>query len=112
MSEDDATAGHIGSPEYDHEAHLQAVLPMVPIDLGSDHRIGWTPEGDLWWLHRCSGDAYRGAAPWRWGVGTIDVTSGTKHTLRKRLPVDVGGSVLCVNCGDHGFINNGQWVKA
>lgn len=80
---------------YDADAHEADVRGLCPIDLGHDHAIGWTPKGDLWWLHRCNGDSYRGDQPWRWSVGTIDVTSGEKHTLRKRLPVDVGGSVLC-----------------
>lgn len=93
----------------EHEAHCRR---LAPIDLGHDHAIGWTPTGDLYWLHRCDGDDYRGDQPWRWALGTIDVTSGEMHTLRKRLPVDVGGSILCRSCLDHGFINNGEWRKA
>ena len=100
------------STGYDADAHEGDLRRFAPIDLGSDHALGWTPTGDLYWVHRCNGESYRGDQPWRWALGTIDVTSGQKHTLRKRLPVDIGGSVLCVACGDHGFINNGEWVKA
>lgn len=101
-----------GDYSYDDKAHEEQCRSLAPIDLGNDHAIGWTATGDLHWLHRCTADDYRGDLPWRWALGTIDVTSGQRHTLRKRLPVDVGGSVLCPGCGDHGFINNGQWVKA
>lgn len=97
---------------YDEDGHEASLRRMTPIDLGHEHAIGWTPTGDLWWLHRCTGPSYCGDLPSKWALGTIDVTSGTKHELRKRLPVYVGGSVLCVACGDHGFINNGKWVPA
>lgn len=99
-------------PSYDAFEHETDLRRIAPIDLGHDHALGWTPSGDLYWMHRCNGDDYRGDQPWRWALGTIDVTSGERHTLRKRLPVDVGGSVLCVSCKDHGFINDGKWVKA
>jgi hypothetical protein len=97
---------------YDPDEHEKTLRRLAPIDLGDDHAVGWTPTGDLYWLHKCNGERYRGDHPWRWALGTIDVTSGTHHTLRKRLPVDVGGSVLDPDCGDHGFINDGRWVKA
>ena len=98
---------------YDPDRHFDDLKGMAPIDLGDgEHFTGWTSHGDLWWVHRCDGDSYRGDAPWRWAIARIDVTSGTKHELRKRLPIYVGGSILCVACGDHGFINDGKWVKA
>lgn len=96
---------------YDAVEHEEHCRRLAPIDIGSDHALGWTPTGDLYWLHLCTDPNYYGGVG-RWALGTIDVTSGEKHTLRKRLPVDVGGSVLCPGCGDHGFINDGRWVKA
>lgn len=98
--------------DYDADEHEADLRRLAPIDLGADHAVGWTVEGNLHWLHRCTGDNYRGDQPWRWSLGTIDVTSGTKHELRKRLPLYVGGSILCVACGDHGFINDSRWVSA
>lgn len=97
---------------YDAADHERSCRVLCPIDIGSDHAIGWSPEGNIYWLHKCDGDSYRGDQPWRWSVGTIDVTSGERHELRKRLPVYVGGSVLCGACGDHGFINDERWVEA
>ena len=95
---------------HDGDEHAEIVRRFCPIDLGDGHAIGWTPSGDLHWLHHCTDPNFYGETG-RWVVGTVDVTSGTGWTLRKRLPVDVGGSVLCRGCGDHGFINDGKWVK-
>lgn len=92
----------------EHDAEWFALyFPMTPIDLGDGtHRAGWTDDGNLYWLHRCTSPRPR------WGLGTIDVTSGTKHKLRHRDPLYVEGSILCVACGDHGFINHGKWKAA
>lgn len=109
---DEPDAAQIGAG-YDAVQHEADLRRMAPIDLGDGlHAAGWTSWGDLWWMHRCDGPNYRGDQPWRWAIARLDVTSGEKHELRKRLPIYVGGSILCVDCGDHGFINDGKWVKA
>lgn len=85
------------------------IVRKLPIDLGDDdHRAGWDlfEDGvsDLWWSHRC-GNKTR--APAR-----IDVTTGRRHTLVSRDPLHVEPSILCLSCGDHGFIRDGKWVPA
>lgn len=78
---------------------------VTPHNAGSGHHWGWTENGDLFWLHSCS------ARP-GWSVGTIDLTSGTKHHLVSREPLTVEASVLCDACGDHGWFRDGKWVSA
>jgi len=33
-------------------------------------------------------------------------------TLNSLEPVDVSPSLLCLRCGDHGFVKQGRWVPA
>jgi len=55
----------------------------------------------LWW-HRCPK-----RAAWRQIGGT---TSG--HKVTSHDPVTIQGSLLCTDCGAHGFVEDGRWRKA
>ncbi len=100
------------------------------IDIGDDHQIKffcWAPDRTLnpqyagmpdiekagcmiWHKNpkdgsQCCGainfESMRALVPDRaiWQVQSLD-------------PLTVSPSVLCMRCGDHGFIRNGRWVKA
>lgn len=46
------------------------------------------------------------------GVGHIRLEPPQFHSLISTEPLTIGGSLLCVNCGKHGFITAGKWVPA
>lgn len=101
-----------GRFDADRQRFEAWLLERCPIDLGdSNHRVGWQGEpgkSDLWWLHRCPEHHVDNA------LGTIDVTSGTRHRLVAITPVSIheSDSVLCGGCGDHGYVRDGHWVAA
>jgi len=37
---------------------------------------------------------------------------GEGHTVVTRTPLTIVASILCTDCGLHGFVTNGQWVPA
>jgi hypothetical protein len=87
------------------EEHEQWLRDRTPNELDGDHRWGWvnSPTGrNIWWVHRCT----RGLV-----LGTIDVTKPV-HTLVSEDPLHVEPSILCPECGDHGFIRDGKWISA
>lgn len=90
--------------------HEAAVARMTPNDLGGGRRWGWTtndPRGrNVLWAHRCT--KYD---PPRHMLGTIDVATPI-HTLMAEEPLHIEPSILCLDCGEHGFIRNGEWVSA
>lgn len=56
--------------------------------------------------HRCF--AKRDGAPD--GVDErISAPSMAKHTVVSREPLHIEPSVLCVDCGLHGFVRDGEW---
>lgn len=88
-------------------------------DLGSGHRVRWqnSQSGggigdlDIGWKHPCKD--YIPDDHWN----LVDVTSGTRHKIIAGGPGDeehltLQGSLLCVNCRTHGFIENGKWRQA
>lgn len=93
--------------------------PTVGFDIGSGHRIRWqnSKSGgdlsnlDLGWNHPCA--EYIPDDHW----SHVDVTSGTRHIIVAGGPGDeehltLQGSLLCLNCKTHGFIENGKWRAA
>ena len=95
----------------DVEKHEQWLKERTPNDLGGDHRWGWINSKDadgnllgrnIFYVHRCK----RGLQ-----LGTIDVTKPV-HQLVSEDPLHVEPSILCPECGDHGFIRNGAWESA
>lgn len=37
---------------------------------------------------------------------------GQGHTVVKRGPLTIVASILCTDCGLHGFVTNGAWIPA
>lgn len=76
------------------------------IDLGLRHFVR-PGEPCLWWH---DGPAAQHVS-WRWfGVAKDGRASG--HRIERMDPLTVGGSLICTDCGDHGFIRNGRWEPA
>lgn len=77
------------------------------VDIGSRHFVAPYGAGFTWW-HDCPAVAH---VSWGWfGPVAPDRTSG--HRIAVRAPLTVDGSLLCTDCGDHGFIRDGRWVAA
>lgn len=71
---------------------------------------------DFWWWHDCS--AMVNTPAWR-ALRTIDVSSGQRHEIiggslhGHDLTIHGGsGSIPCTECGLHGWVRNGRWVRA
>jgi len=47
---------------------------------------------------------------WGWFGRKDGKESG--HRIVSHDPLTVEGSLICEDCGDHGFIREGRWVKA
>lgn len=88
----------------DLTAHEEWLLERCPNEAGAEHWWGWVGttnenRGDIFWLHRCEGKLQ---------LGTIDVTT-PKHQLISTDPLHVEPSILCGQCGDHGYLRDGRW---
>lgn len=93
--------------QADYENFLRA---KAPNDLGNYRCWGWsgTATGttfpcDIWWVHRCKEGKLQ--------LGMLDVSTPI-HQLVSEDPLHVEPSILCPECGDHGYIRDGQWVPA
>ena len=89
------------------------------IDLGDSHTLQWS---------RYKDDAHAGATVAHKKpdgsdcAGFISIAGGqwakefesgiATWTLESVDPVTLSPSLLCVNCGDHGFVRQGKWVRA
>lgn len=60
--------------------------------------------GYLWW-HDCPAVDH---VSWGW-FGQGDITQ-SGHVIASTSPLTVTGSLICTDCGDHGFITEGRWV--
>lgn len=80
--------------------------PTFDLDADGEH---------VWWAHDCTSGAEREpGAP-------IPVTPEPQHmlprgkekcwTVLQREPLTMVPSILCSDCGCHGFITNGEWVS-
>jgi len=61
--------------------------------------------GVLWWIHRCTWGAYASPLDDRWRV---QLESDGTYSVVPVAP-GVPHSILCRNCGCHGYITNGEW---
>lgn len=59
------------------------------------------PDGDL-----CGAAAFWDVSHYKPGTEPI---TWTLHSLE---PLDISPSLLCLICGDHGFIRGGKWIPA
>ena len=69
---------------------------------GDEHPSGWEVEHQN--LHDLSQEC--GAGVW------VARREGNLWTLVSWEPLTIAPSVLCLRCGDHGFIQGGKWVPA
>ncbi len=75
-------------------------------DLGSGHRWQFDDDGDAIWMDpNCRA----------WHM--VELRSGKNHRLQSgslgdEAHLNVIGSLLCRECGAHGFIRDGEWVNA
>jgi hypothetical protein len=77
------------------------------IDLGLRHFIRPNGHGGYIWWHDCPAVEH---ISWGWFGPNGDTQSG--HVIVSHDPLEVVGSLLCTDCGDHGFIRAGRWVPA
>jgi hypothetical protein len=107
-----------GEPLGQHFAQIDEDLHPLELDHGlsdAGHGVSFTvwyldaeltKPGGIYWWHGCpdladyaGGDRPGGATwpPWE---------------LISPNPLTMGGSLLCTECGRHGFIRNGRWEPA
>jgi hypothetical protein len=92
-----------------------ALEPGV-IDMGARHFM-WPQPGDGWfilWWHDCPAVAH---VSWGWIGQPRDGRQASGHVIRfsgepDQPTVTVDGSLLCTDCGDHGFIRDSRWIPA
>jgi hypothetical protein len=77
------------------------------IDLGSRHFLLPTDGAWLWW-HDCPAVAH---PAWGW-FGQRSDGRASGHVITATEPMTVQGSLVCLECGDHGFIREGRWERA
>lgn len=101
------------------------------IDLGYDHWLKffqWAPDRDLNPQYADIPDVPKAGAlvahRWRdgsWCMSGIEFDSesmrrvdpnGPKWAVESWEPLTLSPSLLCMACGDHGFIRGGKWVPA
>jgi hypothetical protein len=85
-----------------------ANVPGV-LDLGARHFVRPCGDPPTWWMwwHDCATVTH---TAWGWIGDQGDKKSG--HRIASTSPLHVEGSLVCEDCGDHGWIHDGRWVKA
>jgi hypothetical protein len=79
------------------------VLEFVPVGLGID--ILFCQDGRVRVAHDCKligGDRRIRTAPY--------LQLGEGHTIVTREPLTIVASILCDDCGLHGFVTAGAWI--
>lgn len=71
---------------------------------GPSYRVLFYPNGDRRFEHRCD----RGPR----GVIICAPLLQSDHIQTQADPLTITPSILCPDCGTHGFITNGLWVDA
>lgn len=116
MSEVDKSGAHVSStpqtPFFEP--------PASAIDIGGGHRIVYAHYQDEVagiqdWHRKADGNWCCGWVPFRgtpWSRGFESNPSYQAWDVVQREPLTITPSMLCRACKDHGFITNGQWVKA
>ena len=73
------------------------------VDLDADRAIIFTGDGKVLFSHLCDRHE-RGilrCAP--------ELQIGRGHTVATRTPLTIVASILCPDCGAHGFVTDGTW---
>lgn len=71
---------------------------------GSDHAILFYPDGTAAFAHTCD----RGARGVIRCSPLLQLERGG-HVISQREPLTITPSILCGDCGTHGFVVNGAW---
>lgn len=88
----------------DHIPHLVEPGGEVCKILASPYSVHFYPDGSARFAHRCD----RGDRGVIWCAPLL-----SSHMIDKAASgLTVTPSVLCSDCGTHGFITNGRWVQA
>jgi hypothetical protein len=86
-------------------------LPDEFADIGNGHAISIREEGGtvfgVWVRHECAIKDHHG----KHGA-YIPLVGPNAWTMVQREPLTITPSIHVTDCGDHGFITNGRWVKA
>jgi hypothetical protein len=79
---------------------------FIPHTGGETYRILWYPDGRVAFEHKCKViDGQRVICAPRLQIGQ-------GHEVITRDPLHIEASILCPDCGTHGWIRNGRWVEA
>lgn len=79
---------------------------FIPHSGGPDYRVLWYEDGTARFEHRCD----RGERGVVVCAPALQLSGG--HRIVQRDPLTVEPSILCPDCGTHGFIRDGRWVEA
>lgn len=90
--------------------------PADAVDIGSGHRLSFKQfEGETsgvdWW-HPVGDGWCKGWVDFRGSKWAVQFGPDTGWQVVQREPLTLQPSILCRVCQTHGFITNGQWVKA
>lgn len=78
-------------------------------DLGHRHFATIYGNAGYRWWHDCPAVEH---VSWGW-FGKVSDAQQSGHRIIRHVPtLTVEGSLLCTDCGDHGFIREAKWVPA
>jgi hypothetical protein len=81
------------------QAGAVETIPVEP------HVVHFYADGSVRFEHRCSeigGGRHKIVAP--------ALMIGQGHTVLSRAPLHIEASILCDDCGLHGWVRDGRWV--
>lgn len=76
---------------------------FIPHTLGPTYRVLWYADGTARFEHRCD----RGVRGTVICAPLLQLDAG--HRVVSRDPLTIEPSILCPDCGTHGFITEGRW---
>lgn len=91
--------------------------PIDAIDIGYDHRIVYAQfkgetSGINYWHRTSGGDWCKGWVDFKGSKWSMSFGPDVGWTVVQKEPLTLAPSLACRVCGDHGFIQNGKWVRA
>lgn len=102
----------IGQPGTTHCTCGAAAYPAGEVgvyDIGNRHFVVPYGEAGYRWWHDCPAVEH---VSWGW-IGRVSAERESGHRIVHHAPsLTVEGSLICPDCGDHGFIRDMRWVAA
>lgn len=78
------------------------------VHVGTNRAIAFYGPGVVRFVHRCDRSvSNRGAI-----ICAPALRIGKGHTVTAEDPLTITPSILCPDCGDHGFVTDGRWIGA